>query len=162
MKLIRKMIAALAAVGCLTMLVGCGDEEDSAKEITVFTDQGQVVMRYIDVVEGKGETVKKGDIIRFHYTGWTQGGYKFESSRDKGVEPKMEVGNKGRGLIGWHEGIPGMKVGGMRKLFIPAQLAFKDQGSVDNNGRPDGRVKPNMKVTYEIEVLKITNDLDSR
>ena len=155
MKLMRTMIAALAAVGCLTVLVGCGDEEDDAKEINVVTPKGQVVMRYIDLVEGKGETVKKGDIIVFHYTGWTRGGYKIHSSHDKGTAPAMKVG-EGQGLLGWHHGIPGMKVGGKRKLFIPAELGWKDKGS------PDGMVKPNTKLTYEIEVLKITDNLDDR
>jgi peptidylprolyl isomerase len=154
MKLMRTMIAALTAVGCLTVLVGCGDEDDDAKEINVVTPKGQIVMRYIDLVEGKGEIVKKGDIIRFHYTGWTRGGYKIHSSHDKKKRATMKVGDPESGLLGWHHGIPGMKVGGKRKLFIPAELGFKDKGS------PDGTVKPNTKLTYEIEVHKIVDNPD--
>jgi FKBP-type peptidyl-prolyl cis-trans isomerase len=155
MKLMRTMMAVLLAAGCLTVLAGCGDEEDDAKEITVVTAKGPVVLKYIDVVEGKGATVKSGDIISFHYTGWTRGGYKIHSSHDKGKPAKMKVG-EGQGLLGWHHGIPEMKVGGKRKLFIPPELGFKDQGS------PDGAVKPNTKLTYEIEVLKILDDLDDQ
>jgi len=58
----------------------------------------------------------------------------------------------GRSLLGWHEGIPGMKEGGKRKLFIPPELAYKDQGS------PDGSVKPGAKVIYLIEIAAIVNE----
>jgi len=129
----RPIAAAALTIGCLTVLAGCGDEEDDAKEINVATPKGQVVLRYVDLVPGKGETVSKGDVIRFHYAGWTRAGYR---------------------LPGRHEGIPGMKVGGKRKLFIPPELGYKDQGS------PDGQVKPNTKLIYEIEVLKILTDPD--
>jgi FKBP-type peptidyl-prolyl cis-trans isomerase len=156
MKRIRTTMTALLAGGCLILFAGCGDEEDGAKEIIVSTPKGDVVMRYIDLVPGTGKVIKKGDWIRIHYTGWSEGGSRLPGSYEKGQPPKMLVG-KGQGLLGWHEGIPGMKVGGKRKLFIPPELAFKDKGGLD------GRVKPNAKVIYEIEVVDIiTNpeDLD--
>jgi peptidylprolyl isomerase len=149
----RTIAAASLTIGCLTLLAGCGDEEDDAKEINVATPKGQVALRYVDLVLGKGETVKKGDVIRFHYAGWTRAGYRLSGSHDKGKPATLIVGT-GQGLLGWHEGIPGMKVGGKRKLFIPPELGFKDQGS------PDGQVQPNAKLTYEIEVLKILTDPD--
>lgn len=153
MKPMRALTVLLTA-GCLTLLVGCGDEEDDAKEMTVETRTGPVVLRYNDLEPGKGEPVKKGDMILFHYTGWTQGGSKLHSSHDKGKAARLTVGDTKSGLIGWHEGVVGMKAGGKRKLFIPPELAFKDQGS------PDGKVKPNAKVVYELEVVKIIANPD--
>ena len=65
---------AFAGVGmvCMFFLVGCGDdEENDAKELNVYTaDKGQVVMRYLDLVEGKGPQLKSGDEVEVHYTGW--------------------------------------------------------------------------------------------
>jgi peptidylprolyl isomerase len=156
---IRTTTAMLLALGCLTLGVGCGDEEDEAKVMKVQTAQGEVELRYLDLVVGKGETVKKGDMIVFHYAGWTQAGSKLPGSRDHGKPANLVIGvwRPGEpGLIGWHEGIPGMKVGGKRKLFIPPELAYKDKGS------PDQMVKPNAKVVYEIEVLKIITNPDER
>jgi peptidylprolyl isomerase len=142
------------AAGFLTLLAGCGDEEDDAKEMDITTARGKVVMRYLDLAEGKGAKVQKGDRVVFHYAGWTHNGSKLPGSYESGKPASLVVGKLDRGLIGWHEGMAGMKVGGKRKLFIPAELAFKDQGS------PDGRVKANAKVIYEIEVLKILADRD--
>jgi peptidylprolyl isomerase len=150
MKTLRTMTAALVAIGSLTLLAGCGDEEDEAKELTVQTRTGPVVLRYLDIEPGKGATIKKGDTVLFHYTGWTNGN-KIDSSYDKGKPARMEIGwtPGATGLVGWHEGIVGMKVGGKRKLFIPPELGYKDQGS------PDGRVKPNAKMVYEIVIVRI-------
>jgi peptidylprolyl isomerase len=153
MNLTRMLLAASTSLACLTLLAGCGDEEDNAKEITVPTANGDVVLRYIDVVQGDGKTVKKGDHIRIFYTGWTEGGARLPGNIEKGQPSKMVVG-KGQGLLGWHAGIPGMKVGGKRKLFIPPELGYKDKGS------EDGRVKPNAKVIYEIEVVEIITNPD--
>jgi FKBP-type peptidyl-prolyl cis-trans isomerase len=145
----RALVCAAVGLACSCLVVGCGDDEEAgAKELKVYTPKGQVVMRYLDLVEGKGETVKKLDAIEVHYTGWTTGGTKFDSSYDR-FKPFPVVIGAGKVIKGWDEGIPGMKVGGKRKLFIPGALAYGEQGT------PDGRIKPNAKLIFEVEVLKI-------
>jgi peptidylprolyl isomerase len=139
---------ALLLAGCLALVSGCSDDEQGVNEIKVPIDKGLAVMRYTDLVEGKGETVKKFDVVEVHYTGWTQGGYKFDSSHDHGKPFQTIIGAR-QVIQGWDEGIPGMKVGGKRKLFIPSELAYGDKGT------PDGKIKPRAKLTFEVEVLKI-------
>jgi peptidylprolyl isomerase len=144
----------LLFAGTLILIAGCGDNEESgAKEISIPTNKGLVKMSYTDLVEGKGDPVKKLDFIEVHYTGWNRGGTKFDSSHDHG-QPFQVVIGAGKVIQGWDEGIPGMKVGGKRKLFIPAALAYGDSGT------PDGAIKPGANLTFEVEVLKILNPED--
>src|SRR5436309_2030433 len=106
MKLLRPATAAFA-LGCVCLLAGCPDEGDH--ERVVQTKDGPVAMRYSDLEVGKGEEVKKGDIVLVHYTGTLESGTKFASSHDRG-KPLWAKLVPGKALIGWYEGIPGMKV----------------------------------------------------
>jgi peptidylprolyl isomerase len=77
-----------------------------------------------DLKVGTGKTVKKGDTIVAHYYGATyKDGKKFQASWDNGSTFETVIG-EGKVIQGWDEGIPGMKVGGRRKLTIPAAMAY--------------------------------------
>ena len=82
---------------------------------------------YVDLVEGTGARPKTGDTVSVHYTGWLKSGTKFDSSVDRGTPFEFPVG-KGRVIKGWDEGVISMKVGGKRKLIIPAHLGYGDRG----------------------------------
>jgi len=87
--------------------------------------QSDAEMRYVDIMEGKGPEVPPGARVRVHYTGRLLNGEKFDSSRDRGKPIAFPLS----GVIdGWKLGIPGMKVGGRRKLVIPYQLAYGERG----------------------------------
>jgi peptidylprolyl isomerase len=62
-----------------------------------------------------------------HYTGWLEDGTKFDSSLDRGRPFDFPVGG-GRVIKGWDEGVATMKVGGKRRLIIPASLGYGDRG----------------------------------
>lgn len=86
-----------------------------------------------DIVEGTGDTVAPGQTVTAHYTGArVVDGIVFESSKDSGKEFTAPLSNL---IKGWQDGIPGMKVGGTRRLTIPAALAYGDDPS---SGRPTG------------------------
>lgn len=89
-----------------------------------------------DIKVGDGAEVKAGDTIVAHYLGATYAdGKPFQASWDSGQTFKTVIG-QGDVIQGWDEGIPGMKVGGRRKLVIPAEMAY---GAEDNgDGRPHG------------------------
>lgn len=84
-------------------------------------------LQLINLQDGTGTEVKKGDQITVHYTGWLSNGQKFDSSRDRGQPFDLVIG-QGQVIKGWDEGVPGMKVGGRRKLIIPADLGYGAQG----------------------------------
>ena len=81
-----------------------------------------------------------------HYTGTLLNGKQFDSS--VGREPfEFEIG-KGSVIKGWDEGVPGMRVGGKRKLTIPWQLAYGESGSGD-------KIPPRAALKFDIELLEI-------
>lgn len=80
-----------------------------------------------DVVVGDGDAAEPGDFVEVHYVGVEYDtGEEFDSSWSRGESIRFPL----RGLItGWQEGIPGMRVGGRRKLTIPPELAYGPAGS---------------------------------
>jgi FKBP-type peptidyl-prolyl cis-trans isomerase len=88
-------------------------------------------LKYLDIKEGTGATVKQGSTVQVEYTGWiAKTGKKFDSSYDHGGTP-FSLANVGQAQIiqGWNEGLIGMKAGGTRRLYIPPSLGYGAQGS---------------------------------
>lgn len=80
-----------------------------------------------DTVEGTGDVVKPGAKVTVDYTGaLASTGVIFESSKDSGQAVTFGLDQV---IKGWTQGIPGMKVGGTRRLLIPASLAYGSQGN---------------------------------
>ena len=101
-----------------------------------FTPVAQVdSLQITDLVPGEGQEVKAGDSVTVDYTGAVAAtGVIFESSLDKGQAASFPLS----GVIqGWQEGIPGMKIGGTRRLLIPAALAYGDSPR-EGSGIPPG------------------------
>jgi peptidylprolyl isomerase len=100
-----------------------------------------------DIVLGEGKTAVKGALITTHYYGCLEDGTQFDSSYDKGRPFECVIGT-GRVIKGWDLGIMGMKVGGKRKLFVPAHLAYGERqvGPI---------IKPNSNLVFEIELLEV-------
>lgn len=97
--------------------------------------------------EGAGEAVKSGDRVTVDYVGTFENGTKFDSSIDRGEPLWFDLGLN-RVIQGWELGIPGMKVGEKRRLTIPSELAYGD------NGRPP-IIPPKATLIFEVELLKI-------
>lgn len=100
-----------------------------------------------DIEIGKGAEVKSGDTVVIHYTGTFDDGEKFDSSVDRGVPFETKIG-VGMVIKGWDQGVPGMKVGGKRKLYIPYTLGYGENGA--------GNVIPPLAdLIFEVELLAI-------
>lgn len=84
-----------------------------------------------DVKEGDGPEAKPGKRIRMHYTGWYPTGVVFDSSLKRGEPFSTDLTDV---IQGWTVGVAGMKPGGVRRLYIPAALAYGDGAG----GRPAG------------------------
>ena len=102
-------------------------------------------LQLVDVKQGTGAQVKKNDQITVHYTGWLANGQKFDSSRDRGQPFDVTIG-EGQVIKGWDEGVPGMKVGGVRKLIIPPDLGYGPQGQPPT-------IPANATLVFLVEVL---------
>ncbi|HET7397110.1 MAG TPA: FKBP-type peptidyl-prolyl cis-trans isomerase [Intrasporangium sp.] len=82
-----------------------------------------------DLIVGDGREAKAGDTVRAHYVGVAHStGEEFDSSWNRGTPLEFRLG-VGMVISGWDKGIQGMKVGGRRKLTIPAHLAYGDRGA---------------------------------
>ncbi|MCC7436354.1 FKBP-type peptidyl-prolyl cis-trans isomerase [Candidatus Nomurabacteria bacterium] len=105
-------------------------------------------LKKIDLVVGTGQEVKAGDTVSVHYTGAIAStGEIFQSSKDFGTEPiTFPLG----GVIkGWTDGIPGMKIGGTRRLVIPATQAY---GATPP---PGSGIPANADLVFDVELVAI-------
>ena len=110
----------------------------------VITPSG---LKYTDLETGQGTEAQTGKNVSVHYTGWLENGTKFDSSKDSGRPFSFPLG-AGHVIRGWDEGVAGMKVGGKRRLTIPAELAYGDQGC-------GGVIPPQATLVFEVELLEI-------
>jgi FKBP-type peptidyl-prolyl cis-trans isomerase len=103
-------------------------------------------LKAIDTKEGTGAVVQPGASVTVHYTGaLTSTGIIFESSKDSGKPASFPLS----GVIqGWQQGVPGMKVGGTRRLIIPYALAYGDAGSPPT-------IPAKADLVFDIELISI-------
>jgi hypothetical protein len=111
-------------------------------------------LKYIDLTVGTGGLAHSGDTLTVHYTGWLSStGVKFDSSRDRGTPFDVVIG-KGNVIPGWDEGIPGMRVGGKRKLLIPSVLAYGTAGQTDTTTGTT-IIPPNADLVFDVELIGV-------
>ena len=171
----RGGVAGLAAAAALLIAAGCGyapppepggpvagtsvapsaASSGSPGAVDSFTDGAglKVVtlpdgLKYIDLKIGDGPVAQRDHEVTVQYTGWTADGKKFDSSRDRGQPFVVSPIGQGKVIPGWDEGVPGMKVGGKRKLIIPPALAYGSQGSPPT-------IPANATLTFDIELLSV-------
>jgi peptidylprolyl isomerase len=111
---------------------------------TVTTPSG---LKYVELVEGTGETPKTGQTVNVHYIGTLENGTKFDSSRDRGQPFSFTIG-KGQVIKGWDEGLSTMKVGGRRTLTIPPDLGYGARGA-------GGVIPANATLIFDVELLGV-------
>jgi FKBP-type peptidyl-prolyl cis-trans isomerase len=97
-----------------------------------------------DFVIGQGDEAKVGSEVSVHYTGTLDDGTVFDTSRKRNRPYEFVIG-EGRVIKGWDLGVPGMKVGGKRRLTIPAKLAY--------GSRKKGKIPPDSQLTFTIELV---------
>ncbi|WP_027853185.1 FKBP-type peptidyl-prolyl cis-trans isomerase [Marinobacterium litorale] len=107
-------------------------------------------LRVEDLVEGTGTEVKKGGaLITAHYRGYLEDGSQFDSSYDSG-QPFQTVLSRKKVIAAWVEGLVGMKVGGKRKLWVPADKGYGERGFGE-------MIPPHSNLVFEIELLEALN-----
>lgn len=96
----------------------------------IFKPSGDVTaLETTDIEPGTGDVIKAGDcIIAKYYGSLATTGAVFDENFTKETALQVKIGT-GSVIPGWDEGIVGMKVGGTRRLVIPADKAYGDQGS---------------------------------
>ena len=136
------------------LLGGCSKKVDEPQDNKFTPAEGEPLppgpstLQIEDVKVGTGKEAHLGATVKVLYTGTLMNGRKFDSTADRGNQPaefKLESG----GLIeGWLEGMKGMKVGGKRKLTVPASMGYGPAGHP-----PD--IPPNAGLKFDIELVEV-------
>jgi len=103
-------------------------------------------LEVIDTGPGSGDEVQAGASITAHYTGaLVAAGTIFQSSKDMGRPLTFGLNQV---IAGWTQGVPGMKVGGTRRLIIPAAMAYGSHS-------PSPNIPANSDLVFDIELVAI-------
>jgi peptidylprolyl isomerase len=115
---------------------------------TMPTENPTTTLQATDEVVGTGATAEPGDTVTVNYVGSLTDGTVFDASANHGSSGFTFQLGAGQVIKGWDQGIVGMKVGGKRKLIIPASLAYGDQavGSV---------IPANSTLVFEVELTNV-------
>jgi len=105
-------------------------------------------LQYYDIKVGTGESPTPGRTASVQYVGALPDGTKFDSSYDHGADPFEFPVGEGRVIKGWDEGVATMKVGGKRRLVVPAELAY-------GANPPTPSIPPNSILVFDVELLAV-------
>jgi FKBP-type peptidyl-prolyl cis-trans isomerase len=96
---------------------------------------------------GSGAEAKAGQSVSVHYTGRLTDGSTFDSSLDRGRPFSFQLG-AGEVIQGWDQGVAGMKVGGRRRLTVPAELGYGARGYPPI-------IPPGATLVFDVELLSV-------
>ncbi len=132
----------------LTVALATAEVTGNAPGIPPLTGPIQTTpsgLKYIDERPGTGAEPVVGQRVNVHYTGWLTNGTKFDSSLDRGQPIEFRLG-AGQVIRGWDEGVGMMKLGGKRRLIIPANLAYGAQGQPPT-------IPPDATLLFDVELV---------
>ena len=101
---------------------------------------------YVDIEEGRGLAAQPGHVVVIEFTGWLPNGVQFDSSEERGQPEEFPLGAR-RVIIGKEQAVEGMRIGGIRKVVLPPDLAYGARGR--------GNIPPNATLVYEIKLTEI-------
>jgi FKBP-type peptidyl-prolyl cis-trans isomerase FkpA len=133
-----------SCVAVLVLLAACSKAPTTPTPSTTFTQT--------DLLVGTGTTAASGNTITVNYTGWLYDaskvdfkGLQFDSTTGKTSFTFVLGGSQV--IPGWDQGIPGMKIGGIRRLIVPPALAYANTRN--------GPIPPNATLVFDIELLSV-------
>jgi FKBP-type peptidyl-prolyl cis-trans isomerase FkpA len=132
----------------LLVAVSCGGGDDSGPGLTPTTS---APYSQTDLVAGTGIVASPGNLVTVAYTGWLHDSARPDAKGaqfDTNAAYQFRLGT-GAVIRGWDQGVPGMRVGGQRRLVIPPDLAY-------GNRSPGGIIPPNATLVFDITLNSVT------
>lgn len=127
----------------------------------VATTDAVTALQTTDITVGSGETAAVGDCLQMKYVGsLASTGEVFDGNFDKETALQFQLG-QGQVIPGWDQGLVGMKVGGVRKLVIPADLAYKSTGVCKTYNQSDSTkcdaysIPPDATLVFTVKLVTI-------
>lgn len=152
-----QFVSRLAPFALLSLLAACGDKSPPEASLPGPTAPPHAMVTALEIVDlqpGSGTAIAAGQKAVVQYTGWLyetaapdKKGTEFDSSRNAGQPFRFVVG-AGQVIKGWDQGVVGMKVGGSRRLTIPADLAYGDAGA-------GGVIPPGATLVFDVDLVAI-------
>ena len=137
-------VRTLLALTLVAISMACNDPVTSPSGFSAFSQT--------DLLVGSGTAAETGRILSVHYTGWLfdrnvsdSKGIQFDSSA--GQDPLTFTLGAGQVILGWDQGLVGMRVGGRRRLVIPPSLAY---GGARNRSIP-----ANATLVFDVELIEV-------
>jgi len=148
---VSQVVRILVVLVSALTVAGCGGDDDTSTPTGPSTPRGEYSQ--VDLVVGTGTEATVGRNVTAYYTLWF---YNPNGTDGKGQQIQSNVGGTpfpfllgGNGVIsGWNRGVPGMRVGGRRRLVLPPELAYGAAGNPPTIG-------PNATLVFEIELLSV-------
>ncbi len=132
----------VSILGCLLIVAGCGSDSPTSPSSSAPYSQ-------TDLIVGTGTQASNGNRTTVAYTGWL-----YDAGRPDGKGAQFDSSSSftfvlgaGQVIRGWDQGVPGMRVGGQRRLVIPPELAYGSSGS--------GPIPPNATLVFDISLLNV-------
>jgi FKBP-type peptidyl-prolyl cis-trans isomerase len=148
--MVARFTLALGFAVTSSLLVACHKPPVPAPQATAHL----TALQSQDLKPGDGPAIAAGQTAVVNYTGWLfeaaapdNKGKKFDSSLDTGSPFSFTLGS-GQVIAGWDQGVAGMKVGGQRRLIIPADLGYGDTGA-------GGDIPPGATLVFDVELMAI-------
>ena len=152
-------IAKVGPLVVLVLLAACSGKPEAPPAPTGNAAPAQssavTALQSLTLKPGTGATVAGGQVAVVQYTGWLyeasateNKGKQFDSSRNSGQAFKFPLGT-GSVIKGWDQGVAGMKIGESRRLIIPPDLAYGD------NGAGGGLIPPGATLVFDIDLIAI-------
>jgi FKBP-type peptidyl-prolyl cis-trans isomerase len=150
----------MLGLGVGIALFGCSSEdelaENAVKPPPVIEELGVE-----DLSIGDGPACEqRSEIVTIHYRGTLLDGRVFDSSYERGQPIVASLDSL---IPGWQQGVPGMRVGGKRRLTVPARLAYSGMAALqavnasDSTGAGEVLIPPESTLVFEIELLDISH-----
>ncbi|MFN0006423.1 MAG: FKBP-type peptidyl-prolyl cis-trans isomerase [Planctomycetota bacterium] len=137
------LLLVASALGSSCRQLRIGSSPVPMNRESVRTTSG---LAYVEIFVGTGPAAKAGDQVTFEYTVWLQDGTRVDSTYDRGVAITVEIGRAA--LPAWNEGLLGIQPQGRRRLTVPPELAYGEQGV-------EGMIPPDSTLVIEVLALEV-------
>jgi FKBP-type peptidyl-prolyl cis-trans isomerase FkpA len=145
------LVARLVIVAVAIVASGC----DTANDTPIDPSDVDIEYTITDLVVGTGDPAVVGNVATINYTGWLfnssgteSKGRQFASSAQAGAPLVVTIGRR-QTLAGVEQALVGMRLGGKRRAYVPANLGYGPSGT------SDGTIPPNAALVFELELINL-------